>query len=93
MKRALLLSLIALTGCATTEAVPRVETYAINVPVAVSCVPDDFPARPSFPDEPQDLLKAMDAASRAILLERGYGMHRTWEQALEEVLGRCRHVK
>ena len=45
MKRALLLSLIALTGCATTEAVPRVETYAINVPVAVSCVPDDFPAR------------------------------------------------
>ena len=92
MKRFVLLALLALAGCSTADSIPKVETYAVEVPVAISCVPDDFPARPAFPDEPQSLLNAMDAASRAAMLEQGYGEHRAWEQELEDVLGKCRNV-
>jgi hypothetical protein len=77
------------SGCATAPE-PVIRTVEVLVPVAVPCVPKDFPQAPEYPDEPEALLSALDPAARWQIMGEGYHLRRPRAQALEAVVEGCR---
>jgi hypothetical protein len=62
---------LTLTACATTPE-PIIRTVEVLVPVPVSCVPEDFPGAPEYPDEEQ----AQDRAEWLALVLSGDALRR-----------------
>lgn len=65
MKR-LILALVALTGCARPQPIPRV----VQIPVAVPCPPPAIPPRPVLPTAQLGPEPSLDALLRALLADR-----------------------
>ena len=76
---------VFITACGTTpEPVIRVEQ--VLVPVPVSCVPDDFPPAPEYPDESE----AQDRAEWLALVLAGDTLRRDRLADVEAVIEGCR---
>ena len=87
LQRAALASCAALTltACATTPE-PVIRIVETLVPVPVSCVPDDFPPAPDYPDEEQ----AQDRAEWLALVLSGDALRRDRLADVEAVIQGCR---
>ena len=76
---------LTLTACATTpEPIIRVEQVLVSVPV--SCVPEDFPGAPEYPDPEQ----AQDRAEWLALTLSGDALRRDRLADVEAVIEGCR---
>ena len=76
---------VFITACGTTpESIIRVEQ--VLVPVPVSCVPDDFPPAPEYPDESE----AQDRAEWLALTLSGDELRRDRLADVEAVIQGCR---
>jgi hypothetical protein len=77
---------LTLTACATTPE-PVIRTVEVFVPVPVSCVPEDFPGAPEYPD-PESAVG--DRADWLALLVSADKLRRVRVEDLEDVVRRCR---
>lgn len=85
--RSVLFSVLALTGCATAPDVITKPPASIDVPVAVSCLPADRPARPAtFTDRE---LAALDDYKLVLGLRRDTLHLRAYARELEALLKAC----
>ena len=84
-RAALILSALALAGCATTG-----ETITVKVPVPVSCVSDQLPPPPTYPDTLAALKAAPDQAEFTRLLAAGWPLRTARLEALEAAVEACR---
>ena len=76
---------VFIAACGTTpEPIIRVEQ--VLVPVLVSCVPDDFPPAPEYPDESE----AQDRAEWLALVLSGDALRRDRLADAEAVIEGCR---
>lgn len=83
---------LLLTGCASTNKPapePIIVPTTVFVPVTGSCVPADFPAKPTYPDTRDNLLAAKDAAERYQLLGAGWPLREQRLKELEIVVAGC----
>jgi hypothetical protein len=62
-------------GCGTTPE-PIIRTVDVLVPVPVSCVPEDFPGAPEYPDESEAQDRAEWLALVLVRAGLGRGLHR-----------------
>ena len=87
MMRAIALAAAALTltACGTTPE-PIIRTVEVLVPVPVSCVPDDFPGAPEYPDPEQ----AQGRAEWLALTLSGDELRRDRLADVEAVVEGCR---
>jgi hypothetical protein len=72
-------------GCGTTPE-PIIRTVDVLVPVPVSCVPEDFPGAPEYPDESE----AQDRAEWLALVLSGDALRRDRLADVEAVIEGCR---
>lgn len=82
---ALSLAALALTACGTTPE-PIIRIVEVLVPVAASCVPDDFPGAPAYPEEG----KAQDRAEWLARVLSGDVLRRDRLADVEAVVAGCR---
>ena len=92
MSRALILiAALALASCATTgRPEPEVRTVTVQVPVAASCVPESLPGPPAYPDTPEAIRAAPDAAARTALIFAGRELRIQRSAEVEPVIAGCR---
>jgi len=83
-------SFFALIGCATAPVEPKVQIVEVKVPVAVACVPKDFPPKPVYPDPLPALRAAPDLAEFNRLMTAGWGPRDARLKALEDQVAACR---
>jgi hypothetical protein len=76
---------VTLTACGTTPE-PVIRTVEVLVPVPVSCVPEDFPGAPEYPDPEQ----AQDRAEWLALTLSGDALRRDRLADVEAVIEGCR---
>jgi hypothetical protein len=86
-RAALILSALALAGCATTSTPPPI---IVKVPVPVSCVSDQLPKAPTYPDTLAALKAAPDQAEFTRLLAAGWPLRTARLEALEAAVEACR---
>ena len=84
---ALILSALALAGCATTATPPPV---IVKVPVPVPCVSDQLPGPPTYPDTAEALRAAPDLAEFIRLMAAGWPLRDARLVALEAAVEACR---
>ena len=84
---ALILSALALAGCATTSTPPPI---IVKVPVPVPCVSDQLPGPPTYPDTPAALRGAPDLAEFTRLMAAGWPLRDARLVALEAAVEACR---
>lgn len=91
MKRFALAALALLAACATEPPPePKIETVPVNKPVAMLCVPQNFPhGAPVFTDTPAALKAAVDAAERYRLTTIGRGERDAWIKQAVIVIDKC----
>jgi hypothetical protein len=85
MKRLVLISALALAGCATTG-----ETITVKVPVPVSCVSKDLPPPPTYTDTLAALQAAPDQGEFTRLLAGNWPVRNARLEALEAAVDACR---
>ena len=83
--------LVLLSACATAKVPePRVVIQEVQVPVAVSCVPQSYDrTRPDYVDSNDALKSAVDPAERYQLLFAGRAQRQAREQENEAVISGC----
>jgi len=84
---ALVLSAAVLTGCASPSVPPPT---IVKVPVPVSCVSDQLPKAPTYPDTLAALKAAPDPAEFTRLLAAGWPLRNARLEALEAAVDACR---
>lgn len=80
----------ALSACATTDPEPIIRIVEVKVPVAVSCVPDNLPPRPTYRVSVGDIVGAPDAAERYRLAAAGFQERDARLNEVEPVIQNCR---
>ena len=82
---------LLLASCATNDAPePVIRTVTVQVPVAVSCVPENLGPAPVYPDTPQALADAPDAAARFAIIAAGRLLRIQRAAEVEPVIAGCR---
>ena len=82
---------LLLASCATNDAPePVIRTVTVQVPVAVSCVPESLPGPPAYPDTPEAIRAAPDAAARTALIFAGRELRIQRSAEVEPVIAGCR---
>ena len=71
----------------------QIKTVIVEKPVPVSCVPDNLPKRPVYPDNIMALLLAPNEVARAQLVEAGWGIRDARLDLLEGVVDSCKNVQ
>jgi len=84
------LAALALTGCAGKTPEPVVRTVFVDRPVAVQCVPAALDGAPNYPDTPEALKQAADAAERYALIAAGRMLRDARLGELEPIILICR---
>lgn len=95
MKRTLTMiaGALALAGCTTTAKPKPEEIVRIvveKIPVAVSCVREDFPTKPTYPDTKEALRAAPGPEDRYQLIARGRELRDIRLAQLEPAVEACR---
>jgi hypothetical protein len=80
--------ILLLSACATTK--PPPPPKVVIKPIAVSCVPKDFPDAPSYPDTDAGLKAAPDGPSRFLMLGAGRVLRDQRLKETEAVIKACR---
>lgn len=89
MKLAPILAALALAGCASAPLQPVIQTKAVEVPVAIRCVPDPAPVAPAFVDTDAAIAAAPDMFARAKLYVIGRLQRIAYEGELTAALKGC----
>jgi hypothetical protein len=84
-----LLTAMLAIGCATRPE-PVIRTVEVLVPVPVSCVPEDFPPAPDYPDMEADISAASDRAEGLALIGAGRALRIARLADMEAVVDGCR---
>jgi hypothetical protein len=87
MRPLAIILLLALGACATRE---RVVYQRVEVPVAVSCVPDNLKGPPDYPDTDEALEAAPEGPVRYALMAAGRLLRIQRAAEVEPVLKACR---
>jgi hypothetical protein len=82
--------LLTAGSCATTTPPPIVRTVEVKVPVAVTCVPADFPEEPAYVDSDKTLKAAGGPEDRFQLIAAGRIQRDRWLALVRPVLKSCR---
>lgn len=77
-------------ACGTTKPEPEVRTVYVDKPVAVSCVPKNLPAQPTYRVNTDNLITAPDAAERYRLAVAGMQERDARLNEVEPVVQNCR---
>jgi hypothetical protein len=86
---------LSLAGCGHRP-VPKLDPIApkapeiVHVPVAVSCVPGDFPLKPNYTDTREALKAAPTMDARDDLLKGNWLVRDAWMDAAGKILKICR---
>lgn len=80
---------VTLTACAGAPK-PSPPPKVVIKPIAVSCVPKDFPDAPSYPDTDAGLKAAPDGPTRFLMLGAGRVLRDQRLKETEAVIKACR---
>lgn len=85
----LIVLIVILGGCSSTKPEPVIRTVEVKVPVLVSCVPGNLPAKPVYSDS-KEALSATDGPGRYQLTILGNQERQKRLDVLEPVINGCK---